>query len=421
MLAFFLKRSDFYNSFLVYSILFLCYLFLCNQELTSKQILFFIIGSVFLRCLWLPAIPELSDDYARFIWDGRLLAQGYNPFFYLPSQIISSGYPATSVDLPLYNALNSQDYYTCYPPLLQSLFGISSLLFPKNLMGNLITLRLFIFFAEVGSIILITKLLPLFHFPKKNVLLYTLNPLVIAELTGNFHFEALVIFFLLFTLLCIYQKKFWLSIIMLTLAIVSKLVPFIFLPLLLFYFGCKKGTQFCLGVFTFFILTWLPFADVDVMQKFWSSINSYFISSEFNASIYYVLRFIVACFTHQNMIGVNGPILSILSAILIFVYAFIKKNKLSFDKLPGYFIFTILIFLSFTPTVHAWYIIPMIALCSLTNYRFPIVWSGVIFLSYYPYHAEPFKESTWVLLIEYGAVLVALILDIFRLKPGLVR
>lgn len=418
LLAFFLKRPDFYNNIIVYAVLFFSYVFICKQNLTTNQILFFIIGSLFLRLLWLPAFPQLSDDYARFVWDGRLLAHGYNPYFYLPSEIMKTGYPTTSVDLSLYHALNSQQYYTPYPPLLQLIFAISSVIFPKNLMGNIITLRLFIFFAEIGSIVLITKLLPLFNLPKKNVLLYALNPLVITELAGNFHFESLVIFFLLFTLLCIYQKKFGLSIVMLTLSILSKLVPLIFLPLLVLYFGVKKGILYCLRVLGLFIIGWLPFIDADVIRNFWSSINSYFIESEFNASIYYGVRFVVAYFKHENMIEIIGPLLSVTSAVLIFVYAFCKKNKIGFDKLPGYFIFTILIFLSFTTTVHPWYITPMIGLCTLTNYRFPVMWSACIFLSYYTYHTQIFEESTGLLIIEYGLILVALFRDLYLNKKS---
>ena len=52
----------------------------------------FLLGAaVFFRLLLLLALPALSDDYARFIWDGKLLLQGVNPFRYLPAEVMAGG------------------------------------------------------------------------------------------------------------------------------------------------------------------------------------------------------------------------------------------------------------------------------------------------------------------------------------------
>jgi hypothetical protein len=54
----------------------------------------------------------------------------------------------------------------------------------------------------------------------------------------------------------------------------------------------------------------------------------------------------------------------------------------------------------------------MIAFWKLTIYRFPVVWSGVIFLSYYTCHAQLFEESIKLLFIENGAAIAAILFDL---------
>jgi hypothetical protein len=377
----------------------------------EKQVMWLLTGAVLLRCLWLPAFPQLSDDYARFVWDGRLLANGYNPFFYLPETIMQNHYPPTSVDPGLYNVLNSQEYYTCYPPLLQVIFGISARIFPHSLTGNLIVLRLFSFIAELGSLVLFWKILQYFKKSTKTILLYAFNPLVIAELMGNFHYEGVVIFFLLAAYYYLLKQKNNTSALLFAGAVLTKLVPLIFLPVILSYLGLKIGLQYCLIVGALFVLAWMPFLDSSVIQKFWSSIDSFFVESEYNAGIYYIVRWVVAYFTHENMIQLNGPILTILSGVLILFYSFSKFKKIDLPTLPLHFSYILLIYLAFTTTVHPWYITPMIAMSVFSGLVFPIAWSAVIFLSYYPYHTEPLVESTLLLFAEYIVVMVAVFYD----------
>ena len=56
--------------------------------------------------------PQLSEDIYRFIWDGRIYAQGIHPLEYTPSQLINQSEYADLLDKTLYDALNSPDYFT---------------------------------------------------------------------------------------------------------------------------------------------------------------------------------------------------------------------------------------------------------------------------------------------------------------------
>ena len=63
--------------------------------------------------------PLLSTDIYRYIWDGRVQAQGLNPYQYLPADPLLA-YLRNSVIYPL---INRADYArTPYPPIAELFF-----------------------------------------------------------------------------------------------------------------------------------------------------------------------------------------------------------------------------------------------------------------------------------------------------------
>jgi uncharacterized membrane protein len=76
---------------------------------------------------------------------------------------------------------------------------------------------------------------------KQKILLYAYNPLVIVEICGNAHFEGLALLALLSTLYLIYRNKTWLSGFTFVSAVLIKLNPLIYLPVLAFQF--KNGVK----------------------------------------------------------------------------------------------------------------------------------------------------------------------------------
>src|SRR5688572_20777215 len=68
------------------------------------------------------------------------------------------------------------------------------------------------------------------------------------ELTGNLHFEAFMIFFTLVALYFLCQKRSPFSAVCLGLAVCSKLLPLIILPLLFKRLGFRNWLSYCLIV-----------------------------------------------------------------------------------------------------------------------------------------------------------------------------
>src|SRR5690606_18023788 len=132
-----------------------------------------------------------------------------HPFAHVPTTLVAQGYLEQLPPLAptLYHHMNSPDYFTIYPSVCQALFAGAFFLFPNSLEGSIIMLRLPMIVAEMVSICMLLKSLEHYELPAKYALLYAFNPLVILELSGNLHFEVLMLCFLLVSLYFFHQNR----------------------------------------------------------------------------------------------------------------------------------------------------------------------------------------------------------------------
>lgn len=399
-LGFFVQQSDFIPIIYQYGIFFSLYILVFKYSNKRSEITFFIGVSVLLRFLLLFALPNLSDDVYRFIWDGRLLINGHNPFSFLPSYYIENNLEVTGINEVLFNKLNSPEYFTIYPPIAQGIFAFACWLFPNSILGSAITMKVFLFLCEVGSLFFIKKLLAHFQLPAKNILLYALNPLIIIELSGNLHFEAAMIFFLLGAVFFLVKNKMKLSAFSMALSITSKLLPLMFLPFLIKRLGWKKSIQYFIIVGVVVVLLFAPLLSGEFLNNFGASLDLYFRKFEFNASIYYAIRWIGYQVVGYNWIQIVGPALAVIVLLGILAIAFSEKS-FNWNTLFEKMLFAICLYLAFATIVHPWYVSLPIMLCLFTRFRFPILWSGLIFLTYINYSYEEYFENLWMVSMEY--------------------
>ncbi|WP_162051864.1 glycosyltransferase 87 family protein [Pontibacter pamirensis] len=409
-LAYATPRTEFVQLLVLYAAAFGCYLYLINAHF---HIWYGIGAAVVFRLLFLFAEPALSDDYFRFIWDGRLLAAGMNPYLHLPKFIISGDAPpVVGITTALYQQLNSPHYYSIYPPVSQAVFLMSAELFPANLWGNVLVLRVVLLLAELGSILLLLRLLRKMALPDKHVLLYALNPLVILELVGNLHFEALLIFFLLLSLHQLFYQRFLFSGVAFGLAIGTKLLPLMFLPFLLRRLGPRKFLIFGGAAGGTVVVVFYPLLSMEVIQHIFQSLDLYFQKFEFNAGIYFFLRWIGYKLAGFNIIMVLGPLLSLITLLLI-VWLATKKRLSSIRRMAGYMAAALTIYLFLATTVHPWYLTTLLALTTMSRFRFAVVWSGFAILSYAAYQTTANTESMGLILLEYTLVFLWLLIELY--------
>ncbi len=421
------------------------------------------ISAILFRLLILFSVPNLSQDFYRFIWDGRLILEGLNPYLYTPDSFIQNGKLPIAQAQELYSGMGalSSSHFTNYPPLNQLCFAIAALFSGKSILGSVVVLRTLIIAADIGTLYFGKKLLERLKLPSNRIFWYLLNPFIIIELTGNLHFEGVMIFFLVWSLYVLHSGKWKSAAVILACSISVKLIPLMFLPLFFGYFTStalidrKKrkrngisNTSTTLNIdkvkqsaksqeittssyiprnavfklFSFYTIVtittlflFLPFLSIEFITNYSKTVGLWFGDFEFNASIYYLAREVGFALTGYNEIITIGKVLPILSLFIILGFSFFKQNN-TIPKLTTSILLVFTCYLFLSTTVHPWYIATLVILCVFTKYKFPLVWSAALILSYLAYSNSENSEKLWIIGLEYLIVFAAFIWEVLLKK-----
>ncbi len=406
---------------MAFSLCFVLYLALYQKvKLNQLSLKYGLVISIFARLLLLFAIPSLSDDFYRYFFDGHLILKGINPYAYLPEELVKDQILEGSYLYDLFKGMNSPEYYSVYPPLHQLFFALTALS-GERLLGNLLILRTIIIAFDLLNIFLVYQLLKMWSMPGHRVILYTLNPLVILELTGNLHFEGMVLTGLLAVLYFFEKQRLRMASAAWAWALGIKLTPLMLGPLIWRKAGQSKFSLAFLIWSALFIALVLGLLLIDKSYlNFWQSIRLYSISFEFNASIYYLIRYISAFFMDYNPIVYVGPFLTALTFVLVLVLSFFIHLKNGKELALG-MLWVYLVYFLFQTVVHPWYLIPAFGLSVLTGNRVFLVWTGLVFLSYSAYLEGGVDENSLLLLLQYGLLIGSIFLELKKLRnPGLI-
>ena len=217
----------------------------------SRSIIILILGlAAAMRLMALFAPPYLSSDIYRYVWDGRVLAAGINPYRYIPTD------PQLEYlrDPEIWPEINRSNYApTIYPPMAQAIF------FAATRFGETLTvMKAAMLVLEAAAIGLMLHLLVASGQPGVRILIYAWHPLPVWEFAGSGHIDAAVVFFVTLALWLRWALPRRVSGLALAGAVLTKLYPAVLFPALWRRWEWRMPLVFAVAMG----LAYLPFLDV---------------------------------------------------------------------------------------------------------------------------------------------------------------
>ncbi len=137
-----------------------------------------------------------DQDVWRYLWDGHLVARGIDPYGRTPEEwerLTEAGDPRAEAILEeppwldAFDMIAFRGHRSVYPPLAQAAFGLSALVAP----GSVLVWKLLLLVVDLGTCGLLAALLARLGRGRWEVILYAWNPLVLKEVAGSGHVDAL--------------------------------------------------------------------------------------------------------------------------------------------------------------------------------------------------------------------------------------
>lgn len=199
----------------------------------SRILLLVAISGLAARLVCMTSEPVLENDYQRYLWDGAVVAAGYNPYEHSPRDIIQDGEAGPLGRLAVegeetLSRIGHKPLTTIYPPFAQLLFAVANVIQPWSLTAWRCVLLVF----DVVSLFLLIKLLDMTDRSRLWAALYWLNPLVLKEGFNSAHMEPALIQLVLGAVFLASAGRNTVSTVVLALAAGIKLWPAALAPLL---------------------------------------------------------------------------------------------------------------------------------------------------------------------------------------------
>lgn len=176
-------ERSFFLAFLLYAVATLVVLY---SKSTGERVLIFIfLIAACIQFVLLFTRPALSDDMYRYVWDGRVQAQGISPYEYSPS----ANELAYLKDAQVWPNINRKSAVTVYPPVAQVIFMVLWQINPDQVWWFQASTALGALLAGV----LLVGLLRDLGITSARVLIFLWSPLLLIETTHSAHIDGIIL------------------------------------------------------------------------------------------------------------------------------------------------------------------------------------------------------------------------------------
>ena len=397
---------------LVYALCFALYLFGAGALLPAIPRSFkryalpmILVGAVIFRLALVFAPPRLSTDILLYVWDGRLINHGINPYHWAPN-----AQPLRFLRDSLWNDMEYKSYQSIYMPVSQGIFGLAYAVFGSNPIGYKAVYTLFDF-GVIGLLMLLLKRLKR---PLTQVVWYAWCPLPITEVAMAGHQDIVGVFFLLLALLLAMRKGR--AVVWIALALVAAALTKGFALLLLPLFARVHGRAFVLwavcGLVYFGMPMWV------YLPQFLHGMNQYLETVHVNSGAFNWVNMTLSLLTRRWHYVITEKLSDI--AILAVMGWSVRRPVVSYEDFLRRAFAILAVTLLVIPTLFPWYLLWTLAFVPLLGkrplYSFVLL-SGLSALLYTYYISM--MPYWWTPIAEYLPFYLLLAWEIYRAKnPG---
>lgn len=193
----------------------------------NRWTLWIVLGfAVVMRGTVLFSHPYLSSDMYRYVWDGIVQHAHISPYRYVPGDralaFLQQRYPE------IYEHINRKEYaHTIYPPVAQMIYWLVTLFSP-----TVRAMKVAMFGFECVTAAALIALLRRMGRRTTDVLLFAWCPLLVWEIGGAGHVDAVILAFISLALLFRYREQPVLTGLFLGMAVMTKFYPLVLVPAL---------------------------------------------------------------------------------------------------------------------------------------------------------------------------------------------
>jgi hypothetical protein len=336
-----------------------------------------------------------DSDMVRYVYDGRVQRFGYNPYAVVPSDpALAHTHTEDTIRMP------SRHARTPYPPAAQIFFRLMVTAWESaRVMKMVLTL------LDIWTIFLVLQWLRATGRNEWMVIGYAWNPLVILEVAHSGHIDALGAFWIALCALWMARRRTALASVAYTLAVATKLLPIVLAPL---FIGRVRIRDIALGAGAMALL-YLPYMSAGTMPL--GAVPNVVAHIRFNSPIFRPLAWLATP---------SGAAAFALAAGL--AAAAWARWKLD-DGNPAAWAWPMAIALASAPVIYPWYLLYFTPFL-VSAATLPLsVWTWTVIPVYlvweWAQYGARWRVPNWLMVVEYGAVVVAIAVIAWRSRRGL--